>query len=576
MTTHAHGRGPDIQGPTWLKGFGADTPAQMFARGLREDAAKLERMHATPIEIDQLDYAIKYHRSTGRAPMTFGDKAYWIAPYRDRARVQVIMKPVQRGATERALVRALSRAEAGYAVLYVLPTHEIRNTFVPNRVHRLFEIAPHYAERVKESLGSSSSTLMIHFGLGMVKFVGSNVPNEFIEYPTDSLIIDELQRCNQRNLLRAPERLANSKLAEQLKLSRPEVEHTGIHAEYLLTDQKQWNVRDEACGEWQPLEWETQFVREEGVGRWLPRDPEWTPESGQDIRAMCRRCERPFDRLSSGEWVAAHPDREASGYQLSGLFTAPRLPGERAMAQLYRDYLVALSNPYELQDWNNANLGRAYTAAGAKITSTQLEACADRSHTFAAAEGRAQGVVTMGADVGKLFHVRISDEPMPGLRRALWIGTVARPEELDRLMRRYKVRCAVVDKEPELHMARDFQARWEGRVFLCEFVYGHGLGVTTEKAVQIDRTQAMDMSHEDVLLRRNVLPADWRTLDAGQYDAQMREPTRSLSRDAKGRPRYVWTEGSAPDHHRLADTYDVLARALVKSGHVPTGIGMVI
>ena len=73
-------------------------------------------------------------------------------------------------------------------------------------------------------------------------------------------------------------------------------------------------------------------------------------------------------------------------------------------------------------------------------------------------------------------------------------------EELDRLMRNFKVSRCVVDALPETRNARAFAERHRGRVFLCyysEHQKGHYKWNEAELIVSCNRTESLDASHRE-------------------------------------------------------------------------------
>lgn len=546
-------------------GFGRSRASEIFRDSLDRELRKFQGVSSLT---DELEYAKRFHRSTERRPLDFDAFPFLVDLYLDPCRYIVVIKAVQVGVSERAIVRALSRAEKGLSVMYVLQSQVVRNRFVSARVDRLFDFTPHYREKQRASIGSVDARMMKNFGLGLIVFVGSNAPDEFTSLPMDSLIIDELDRCNQDNLLLAPDRLERSSLHEEMRISRPSLKKFGIDREYGTTDRKVWMIRCGACGERQALDWFRQVVTQVDDNRFDFRDTKWKgkKDEGEELRLMCRKCGKAMDRLSRGTWVAEYPDvKDRSGYEISQLFTPVAVEGGRHLATMGTEFVSALDNASEMARFYNSKLGKAYTAPGASITETDLLAASDPEWMMPF-EGNA---VTMGVDVGKLFHIRVSDEPRPGLRRALYVGTVTSIEEVEAVMLRYNVSVVVVDIQPETHLVKKLRDGYPGRVWLCRFkrLGGREMEVNEEEGVvQVDRTEWHDRSQEDIRKGVNVLPRDVVSLDGGEYVRQMTASTRKLVTTPTGEPRYIWDEGTEPDHHRLADLYDVVAGEMFRSG----------
>lgn len=502
----------------------------------------------------RLEFALFRHSNTRNQVMSFEGRPYLLPIYLDRSRERVFKKSVQCGLSEFLIIDALESASRGLSCLYVMPTQDKRGTFVQNRVARAIRNSKFYAGLVKKSVGKSQSIGLKHFGQGVISFVGSNAESEFIEFPADFIIVDEYDRCSPENLPLVRDRLSASPFKLAAFVSTPTFPEFGISKLFEQSDAKEWHIACPHCGHRQPLDFFTHVVRREG-DEFVLLDREWRENCGRDVRVFCEKCGGELDRLAQGEWVAKHPGKSVSGYHVSQLFV-PTCP----VSELWRDWRKSLSNEWERQRFYNSMLGEPYSAQGSGLSSADLaRACRDYAFPAKAA------ATTMGVDVGKVMHVRISDSPEPGVRRAVYIGRATSTDELDRLMERYDVRCCVVDALPESLMVRRWQqSHPKGRIWRCvynendlaEMQADHAEGV-----VRVARTPSLDDATEDVLLGRNWLPRDAATIEGGEFFAQMSAPVRVLVQGAGGAMRYVWSKPAA-DHYRHADNYDKIASKL--------------
>jgi len=506
----------------------------------------------------RIEFALLHHTNTRGEPMSFDDRAYLVPIYGDRSRDRVFKKSVQCGISELLIIDALESAHRGLACLYVMPTQEKRQKFVANRVSRAIRASKFYAKQVRSGAGKANSVGLKHFGRGVISFVGSNAENEFVEFPADLVIVDEYDRCTQRNMPLVRDRLAASPHKLSVYASTPTIAEFGIARLFDASDAKEWHVRCDACGERQPLDFFVNVVRREGDDEYVLLDGQWaTAPRGlkRDVFVFCRKCARPLDRLAEGEWVAGHPGRDVAGYHISQLFVPTcRISG------LWHDWQRALKNDWERQRFFNSLLGEPYAAEGSALSRADLLACC-RDYAMPRRAGRC----TMGVDVGKWMHVRISDQPEPGVRRAVFIGRVKAINELDALIERYDVRCCVIDAQPEARIVLQWQNDHEpGRIWRCVYTDDDVREPRKDRAdgiVRVARTPALDDATEDILSGGNWLPRNAETLDDGDYAAQMLAPTRQLVTDPRGNARFIWTKPSA-DHHRHADAYDKIASRL--------------
>lgn len=489
--------------------------------------------------------------------MSFDDRPYMMDLYLDESKEIIIQKSVQCGVSEWLVVRSLANAENGLSTFYVLPTFTLRNTFVQNRVAKLFEVVPYYAQRLKHAEGSADSTSMKHYAKAALKFVGSNTPNEFKEFPADVMVIDEYDECDQTNIAKAPDRIKSSDHRIQIKIGNPTFDDFGINGEYQRSDQKEWAVECEHCGKYQALDWFKQVVREITEKQYELIDREWDESQDRDIRTYCIHCGKPFNRLNSRAfWRAENPKSRISGYHFTRM-----MQSNTTIRELFSIFQTALTDQSKLQAFYNSDLGLSFSAKSVSLSDFLLNQCCQdyvmpSSSTFC----------VMGVDVGSVLHVKISK--VEGKKRiSQFIGTVHSFEEIDRLIEQYDVMTCVVDALPETHEAKKLRDRQMGRVYLCSYTGGKGsvneMRIDEKDMhVTIDRTQSMDESHSDILLKNMVLPKEAKNLDNGDFYKQMQKPKRKFD-ETSGR--YIWTD-EKPDHYRHADNYEKIAMKILGEG----------
>lgn len=504
----------------------------------------------------RLYYALAIHRNTSNQMLTFAGRAYLLAIYGDNSQEIVIMKSVQCGISEWLIIETLSKAEQGYSTFYVLPKFDLRNTFVANRIDKLFNMVPAYKKMLREATGDADSKQIKHFAHGTIKFASSNTISDFSEFPADIVIIDEMDRCDQGNLAYAKDRTKASKFKLSRKVANPTITGIGISDEFKRSDQKEWTVCCEHCKVYQELDFFKNVVEEITEGEYQLRDREWTKESGRDIHTMCSSCGKPFDRLSEqAYWNRKNPDSSISGYHITRM-----MDPATTILELYKIFDEATGNETKMQAFYNSDLGIPFTSKGAKVTEFLLDKCVEDY----AMPSSGQGCI-MGVDVGAVLHVNVS-EIKDGRRRKVYIGTVPTFEEIDNIIRAYGVECAVVDALPETHKAKELRDRNRGIVWLCEFHPKEGSvkEITLkldEYKVNCDRTQVIDEAHSDIVKRQVIMPQNARNIDKGEFYSQMCAPTRVFDEQSS---RFVWREGSKKDHYRLADVYESIAGTITK------------
>jgi hypothetical protein len=171
--------------------------------------------------------------------------------------------------------------------------------------------------------------------------------------------------------------------------------------------------------------------------------------------------------------------------------------------------------------------------------------------------------VTMGVDVASVrsLNVRISEHVTHDTKKALWIGEVEDFDELALLMDRFQVKMAAIDHLPEGRLARAFQQRFPGRVYIVNYAtegQHDVLKVDEQQArASLRRTEAFDATVERVRRQRNLLPLN---IPEG-YVAHMTANVRRVESDQFGRKRVTWVN-TRPDDYFQAEVYDEAAFAL--------------
>jgi hypothetical protein len=506
---------------------------------------------------------VKHHRNTENKPLDFHDKLYLLAIYRDKALEIIIKKCVQVGVSEWAICDTFSFCDIGLSVFYTVPTQTLRNTFVNNRIGRLKEFVPYYAKRLRELKEGADSSTMKHFGKGTMKFVGSNAISEFSEFPAHVVTIDELDRCNPANIKYARDRNQAAKIKYYREMGNPTIEGFGIDERFKNSDQKHWMIKCEACGEYQELDFFVNIVSQKNESTWELLDLDWRGDASRDIQVYCKKCGKVVSRLGKGEWVAWFPSNAISGYQLSQLFVPTA-----SVKELWALFQEGLGDETKKQVFYNSRLGLAFTSSGAKLSPPLLQACV-RDYLMPSTAEK----TTAGIDVGGKLHVKVSDYPPEGGRRTVHVGSYRNFEELDEVMAAFGIQVAVIDAMPETRKALEFQARHEGKVFLCRYHEQPQLEPIKidDKLASIvaDRTQTLDGSHAEVLQKKVLYPKNLASLDNGDFVTQMCAPTRIYDEDKQ---RFKWVEGTVADHYRHADNYDYIASRILKQNAIFLGV----
>lgn len=530
---------------------------------------------ALEIRERRLEFAMDHHTNTHGERLEFSNYPHIKDLYNSASPHLVLMGSVQSFKSEFIIVDHFAAAYCGLSVFFVVPKYDMRTTYVQNRVDRVVETVPEY----KKIIGSGffDSVAIKNFGRGVVKYVGSNVQADFKEFPADMIVVDELDECNEQNVEYAFDRLRASKFQFTRYLANPKLPKRGIHAKFLASDQREWNVPCLQCGDYVRLDWFETVVRpirdkDGNVVDYVLRDTEWFVGCKRDIKCVCPKCGGELERASrKGKWVPENPSSPIEGYHISMLCSLIN-----SVAGMWERFCRAINNPALMQRFFNSDLGLPYNPIGSKVTSALLDKCVEEGYRFVIEENCAHiendmhfGPCSMGIDVGGVFDVKVSYLESKGVRRCVYIGKVRTVADLLDIVERYNVERAVIDSLPEITQAQDFQDQAmlkDCDVWLCKYA---SEGESRDKQynaidrrISVDRTEALDRSFAALKKRKTVLPENYDMVLNGEFTSEMCLPVREVDEDIeKGKTRFKWSKGK--DHARHADTYDMLAANLM-------------
>jgi hypothetical protein len=361
--------------------------------------------------------------------------------------------------------------------------------------------------------------------------------------PVDYTVMDELDEAPQNAVDMALERMSHSTLKRVLKLSNPTLPDYGIDKEFAESDQRYWMLRCHKCGEFTCME---------------DTFPDCLVDYKGKVYRICQSCRDAVLQPSMGLWVAKRPSiTEKRGYHYSQLFSHFVDPGE---------ILTKFRTTTNLADFYNLKIGVAYVEAENRLSVQDvLRLCgSDGMSTWD------DGLCSMGVDQGKSLHVVIGRAHSGDRDPILHIGIYKEWEELDRLMRNFRVKRCVVDALPETRNARAFAMRHKGLVYLNYYnEHQKGFYAWNEKEmiVTCNRTESLDASHKDITSERVVLPKECDVVKV--FAEHMHNVAKKLEEDEEtGSKRYVYVK-LGPDHFRHAFNYECMARQNMPKYLVP-------
>jgi hypothetical protein len=162
--------------------------------------------------------AREHHRSERGAPILFADKPYLPALLADLPRVREasFRKAVQTGISEALVMLILYESGwRGRICAYALPDNKIIGRFVTKRIDKVLADVPAYRSKLPfgtdpDRKAQIGNVAMKKFGSGTMLFLGAETPSNWVEFSTDTFVIDELDWCNAEHVAKAADRVHQS------------------------------------------------------------------------------------------------------------------------------------------------------------------------------------------------------------------------------------------------------------------------------------------------------------------------------------------------------------------------------
>jgi len=530
--------------------------------------------------VDPADWAMLYRRIQG-TPFTFEYHRPLEAIYRDVHKHICVTKPAQVGATTWATARAIWYMDMGaqyfnldrygLSVGYLMPTNAKINKFVRTDVDVLrqeSEYLEHFFNRA--SIDQNSQKII---GYSIMHLLGMQSEAALKSWPGDVLVFDEYDEMQERMIELARKRLNASKLRHEIDLSTPTLPDYGIDKQFRQSDQQIWHIECPNCHEWTDLE----FFRD-----WRALHPErtlgdpvaydvwkdWDKSVLRDAdwNCYCPKCLFVLKQNSPGEWKPRNPDKRGRdplirGYQIPVL----AFPTVDFLA-----IVLALTSgdAIKVAEAHRSNLGLPYLQGGAKLVDSNISELVDNTILIngRVPSGLRPTHVTMGVDVGSVFHYRISANYEHIGRVVIAMGRAASWDDLSKLIVQYRVSKCVVDHMPEANSCREFQVKHPHIVVRAAYSvepkavrYSE---VNEDGLITIQRTVA----HEDVFGAVIGHAEIWTAECASNSEVllHMCAPYRTTRLNARtGEIVAHWDHGGVPDHFFHASIYDRCASSLI-------------
>ena len=480
------------------------------------------------------------------------------------------MKAAQMGITEIAINRAFYTIDIlKRDVLYVLPTSINAGDFSSAR----FNSALLYSEYLS-NLFTDTNRINLKQAAGVSLYIrGSRGDSNLKSIPVSTLILDELDEMDQKQIWLALERLSGHIEKSVWAISTPTIPKYGIHRLFQQGTQEHWIFKCPHCSRKTEFVWPDCIeIRGESV-----EDPDCKKSilKCKECKKQLKQSEKP-EYLGTGEWVSdvkGHDLDHRSFYinQLNSFTVNPE--------DLVRAYFRGLADESATHEFHNSKLGLPYIGEGAQLNDVLID---QNIKGYTKQDSRpSQGgtrLITMGVDQGKMNYISVMewfiDTPGRDLNvvangKLLWEGTRLGSEfdELDKLMYEWQINHCVIDADPEINEARRFARRFPGYVTLSRYREGQvGKEITIQEdelrtpVATVDRTNWIDAALGRFHNQRIDLPRDV----SREYREHLKNLVRTYIKDALGNPqaRYVKT---GQDHFAHAQTYAEIALPLAVS-----------
>ena len=456
---------------------------------------------------------------------------YILDIFDDTAKNVVVMKSAQTRISMTMILRFLHRvAMLGLNGIYYFPTDDAMYPFVQSR----FDPLVHRNPDLKNLVFSVNSMNLKQVGYAFAHFLGMVSKTGKESTPADHLTFDEYDLMKPEDVDIALQRVAASSWASTDRLGNPTIPDYGIHALFLLSDQKYWCIKCDHCGTRNFYLDDNRF------------DPEWVEQGF----LACKKCRKAVDPLA-GTWVAKRTGAfEFSGYQVSRLFAK-----NADYRRIYEDSRRAFFR----QNFFNRSLGIPWTDNQLQLTAAFiLKLCLGYQMPTTSFD------TTAGIDQNPVagHHVLITRPGRERLREVVHLGVYQSMDDLPQVLRKFGVKRFVIDEWPDKEGAMRLLQTFRGKGWMCDYsesMKGSYNWNDETRVVTVDRTESLDVSQR--VLRESLVGLPLRSPVVEVFAEHCANVAKVLEKNEKTgvvKSRYIELGAGKPDHFRHAWNYDVM------------------
>lgn len=483
----------------------------------------------------------------------------WLKEMHDSdAEINIGQKSAQMGFTEAVLNLTFYNIDVKRVdCLYVLPSKVPDATdFSSGRFDRALELSPHLSTIFSDvqNVGHKRA------GTANMYIRGSRSRSQLKSVPVGFIVLDEVDEMDQENIPLALERVAGQVDWASWLISTPTYPEVGINKYFLDSTQDHFTFKCPHCSKW------TELIFPECLE--VCGDDQRDPRIEQSF-IKCKECGVKLDHalkhefLADGKWIPTFSDRSSRGFHINQLYSSTVTP-----VNIAKSYFLAQRNPADETELYNSKLGLPHAVKGSQLNEADF---VEHYGEYGNGNVKPKGLVTMGVDVGRYLHYEINDWKLNGsvggdyntdaFCRVVLIGKATNFDELEELMRVWRVHACVVDRNPEPRSALQFANKFYGHVRLC--MYGQGINgkdinpsKTEEHLVLVDRTSWMDLSLNR-FRRKGMIEIPYDT--PNEYRDQLKVPARIYRKDKDGNAVGYYENFGRDDHFAHARNYSEIA-----------------
>jgi hypothetical protein len=497
----------------------------------------------------------------------------WVREMHDsQAGFNTAMKSAQAGVTEVGINRAFYVIDQlKRDVLYVLPTSIVASDFSKAR----FSVALKHSPYLASVFTDTNTVNLKQAGTCNLYIRGSRGDSNLVSIPVSEMILDEVDRMDQKQIWLALERLSGQTRKCVWAISTPTIPNYGIHKLYKNSTQEHFVFECPACSRWTELIWPDCV---EIIGETI-----YDPRCHESF-LKCKECKNRLEHKDKPNWLGktgrwevfaknANPDHR--GFHINQLYSFTVSPGELVVA-----YLRGMGDEAANKEFHNSKLGLPFIGEGAQITDDMIDDGCIGTYTSNGDRPRVGGqrLITLGVDQGKYSYWVVcewfvdqlaNDINIAARCKVLAFGKFHEDDwhVLRELMREWQVLACVIDADPQINEARRFAKEFPGYAYLCRYRRGKtAKEISISEAdsgapiATVDRTNWLTASLGRFRTKRIVLPRD--------ISLEFREHIKALVRtyepDETGNPVATFVE-TGPDHYAHALNYAEIALPLAAS-----------